>query len=624
MSLEQALAKLEDGSYVKSGGHEMSREKHACHNCKQLSNLIAESKDSLNEDKSASLDSSLAFLTIVERIRSSGPGAGKSDILDALNKAAKDAKVNYKAAHDPDRHPPELLSSLLDHCAAARTEPALEAALEHLDLPTNNNLDVAERFLVTSSVSCMTLATTNAAASAYQDSSNVASDYVDHTNVDTSHIFFVEQLLQLLRGRKWSSHKLQWATQLAISNLVKCHNVLLSNEVKSKYEDLKSLSIALDQFGLNENLNKRDMHVENGEERNLMNVFSDELNVKVVDYLVDEYAKCKDTDCREVLLVSLGNTGNLMLVIGELEKVALQTKQRREQVAALKALKECLEFNHKHNPVNHIVNTLDLSGAAESQSKLARRLNYNGSGLHQLAYDRIKVLLSSVVYSARSETTSRILASELIAKYFSDDQQLINSLIRDMRHFKNFELTTLMWIKMQHIWQQRQLAIEKEHQLKHLTNWAHAPNVLNGSSTLFLRPLGSSSTMNATYGISMELLSAGKLLKETNFDIGLEGLRAAEQSVLGVSIFARGLSSFSGDDSGAADIEEEETQAGMSLRVLNVQLRPYTFFTGKVFWGGLCSFPIRLSSWTRNLSLSTVCLPVFCTVYTLLVLRKTS
>lgn len=581
--MEQALAKLEDGGFVKTGGHEMAREKQPCHNCKQLSNLIAESKESLNEDKSASLDSSLAFLTIVERIRSSGPGAGKNEILAALNKAAKDGKVNYKSAQDADRYPPELLSSLLDHCAAARTEPALEAALEHLDLPTNNNLDVAERFLVTSSVSCMTLATTNAANSAYQDSSNVQSEYLDHTNVDTSHIFFVEQLLQQLKGRKWSSNKLQWATQLAIGNLVKCHNLLLANEVKSKYTDLKSLSVALDQFALNENLNEKhgDLRVQNDEERNLMNVFSDELNVKVVDYLVGEYAKCKSTDCREVLLVSLGNTGNLMLVLGELEKVAVQTKQRREQVAALKALKEGLEFNYKNNPVNHIVNTLD---AESGETKLARRLNHNGSGLHQLLYDRIKVLLSSVVYNARAETTSRILASELIAKYFSDDQQLINSLIRDMRHFKNFELTTLMWIKMQHIWQQRQAAIEKEHQLKHLTNWVHAPNVLNGSSTLFMRPLGSSATMNATYGISMELLSAGKLLKETNFDIGLEGLRAAEQSVLGVSIFARGLGSFSGDDSGS-DAEEEETQAGMSLRVLNVQLRPYTFFTGRILSG---------------------------------------
>ena len=538
MSLDQVLAKLEDDQLVKANGAELSREKQPCHNCKQLSNLIAESKDTLSEAKSATLDSSLTFLTIVERIRSSGPGAGKQEILDALNKAAKDDKVNYKSVPDSDQYPPELLSSLLDHCAAARTEPALEAALEHLDLPTNYNLDVAERFLVTSSVSCMTLATTNAANSVYQDSSNVNSAYVDHTAVDTSHVYLVEKLLQLLNNHKWSSNKLKWATQLAIGNLVKCHNILLSNEVKSKYSDLKSLSITLDQFALDENLIRQDdlrKQIEHSEERNLINVFSDELNVKIVDYLIGEYEKCADTDCREVILVSLGNTGNLVLVINELEKVALQTKQRREQVSALKALKECMEFNYKHNPVNYIISK------TASDDQLINRLDHNGSGLHVLVYTKIKKLLASVVYSGRSETTSRILSSELIAKYFSDDVQLINSLIRDMRHFNNFELTTLMWTQMQHVWQQTQRQLikqrrtddeisttnssrcEKDNQLKHLTNWVHAPNVLNGSSTLFLRPLGSSSTMNATYGISMELLSAGKLLKETNFDIGLQG-----------------------------------------------------------------------------------------------------
>lgn len=603
------LAKLEDDQFIKSSGYELSREKQICHNCKQLSNLVQESKDILHEEKSATLDSSLTFLTIVERIRSAGSGAGKQEILDILNKVAKDSKINYKSTSDSDQYPPELLTSLLDHCAAARTEQALEAALEHLDLPTNNNLDVAERFLVTSSVSCMTLATTNAANSAYQDSSNVNSAYIDHTNVDTSHVYFVEKLLQLLKNHKWSSTKLRWATQLAVGNLVKCHNTLLSNEVKSKHTDFNSLSSTLDEFASDENaINQDDLkkQISNKKELNLINIFSDELNAKVTDYLIKELKECKDTDCREVALISIGNTGNLVLALNELERMALQTKQRREQVAALKSLKESLEFNFKNNPVNHIINHLKSSTSEldQSLSQLIERLNYNDSSLHVVIYNKIKSLLASIVYNNKSETTSRILSSELIAKYFSDDLQLINSLIKDMRHFKNFELTTLMWTKMQHIWQQKRNLInsqieadkstnstspiqnistcEKEHQLKHLTNWVHAPNVLNGSSTLFQRPLGCSSTMNATYGISMELLSAGKLLKETNFDIGLEGLKAAEQNLFGVSIFARGLSSFSGgDDSADDEAVEEETQAGMSLRVLNVQLRPYTFFTGK-------------------------------------------
>ena len=624
LTLEQALNRLEEDSYIKTNGNEMSREKQPCHNCKQLSSLIDESKESLKEDSAATLDSSLSFLTIVERIRSSGPGAGKLEILDALNKAASDNKIDYKLTSDAEQTPPpELLSSLLDHCAAARTEAALEAALDHLNLPENNNLDIAERFLVTSSVSCMTLATTNAAAnSIYEDSSSsVNSAYADHTNVDTSHIYFVEKLLQLLKNHQWSSSKLKWATQLAIGNLVKCHNLLLSAEIKSKYHDLNSLSLTLDQFALDENVIKQEdlrKQIENSQERNLMNVFSDELNVKVIDYLISEFKKCEDTDCREVILFSLGNTGNLVLIIGELEKIVLQTKLRREQVASLKALKECLEFNFKNNPVNYIISHYYAINSSDTtfDSTILKRLNQNESGLHSIVYNKIKKLLASIVYNDKYETTSRILSSELIAKYFSDDLQLIHSLIRDMRHFKNFELTTLMWIKMQHVWQQKQQLIKQQtpgflskqanyvnlkkndqekcdkkedHQLKHLTNWVHAPNVLNGSSTLFLRPLGCSSTMNATYGISMELLSAGKLLKETNFEIGLEGLRAAEQNVLGVSIFARGLASFSGasdeSSSGNNDDEiEEKTQAGMSLRVLNVQLRPYTFFTGMLYF----------------------------------------
>lgn len=101
--------------------------------------------------------------------------------------------------------------------------------------------------------------------------------------------------------------------------------------------------------------------------------------------------------------------------------------------------------------------------------------------------------------------------------------------------------------------------------------------------------------MNATYGVAMELLS-GKLLKESSFDFFL-GDQKNQQHILSVGLFARGLSSFAGSssDSPAGD-EDESTMAGMALRIMGMQLRPYKFFSSTTelmghVWSGTASEP---------------------------------
>lgn len=115
-------------------------------------------------------------------------------------------------------------------------------------------------------------------------------------------------------------------------------------------------------------------------------------------------------------------------------------------------------------------------------------------------------------------------------------------------------------------------------------------NYLNYASNL-----GGTNTMNATYGVAMELLS-GKLLKESSFDFYL-GDQKNQQHILSVGLFARGLSSFAGSSDGSeASDADESTMAGMALKIMGMQLRPYQFFEtlselmGHV-WKGTASEP---------------------------------
>lgn len=110
--------------------------------------------------------------------------------------------------------------------------------------------------------------------------------------------------------------------------------------------------------------------------------------------------------------------------------------------------------------------------------------------------------------------------------------------------------------------------------------------------------------MNATYGVSMELLSGGSMLKESSFDF-LLGDQKDQQHIVSVGLFTRGLSSFGG---GSSDNDEDEAiRGGISLKIMGMALRPYTLFVGKGallghIWSGTASSPMTV--YQGNLLLS--------------------
>lgn len=108
---------------------------------------------------------------------------------------------------------------------------------------------------------------------------------------------------------------------------------------------------------------------------------------------------------------------------------------------------------------------------------------------------------------------------------------------------------------------------------------------------------GGTSSVNATYGVAMELLQ-GNLLKESTFDFMI-GNEHTSQHILSIELYARGLESVAGGatDDVASSSSDESTLAGMSLKMLGMQLRPYVFFDGKGelmkhLWAGTASTPI--------------------------------
>lgn len=114
--------------------------------------------------------------------------------------------------------------------------------------------------------------------------------------------------------------------------------------------------------------------------------------------------------------------------------------------------------------------------------------------------------------------------------------------------------------------------------------------------------------MNATYGVSMELLSGGSVLKESSFDF-LLGDQRQQQHIVSVGLFTRGLGSFAGGsgDQESGDEEEETMRGGIALKIMGMRLRPYTLFAGKGnlfahIWSGTASTPMTV--YRGNLLLS--------------------
>ena len=181
-----------------------SREKQVCHECRTLAALVSEYEDFMTDQTAASVQAGIAYLKVLDRVRSAGPGTAKEDMVKMLSKYAKKDRI-------------EMVSSLLDIYAGARTESSISASFDYLNLPANDDLDICERFLTTLAASC----STGAIQSLSDPSSSVP-----------SHKFVVQDVLRLLSrdtyggSSKWASSKVRWSTILTLGSLLKSHNLM--------------------------------------------------------------------------------------------------------------------------------------------------------------------------------------------------------------------------------------------------------------------------------------------------------------------------------------------------------------------------------------------------------------
>mgnify|MGYP002717879747 CR=1 FL=1 len=235
--------------------------------------------------------------------------------------------------------------------------------------------------------------------------------------------------------------------------------------------------------------------------------YDHQLEDKIITHLVNELDNdCPDSDCRIVVLHAIGNSGIYGQKIHDsLKRFVLQGK--RESIAAMKSMKNCVEF------------TL-MNG------KIDQKL------MNQLVH-----LLVRVVYDHRQETTSRLIAAELISKHLNDEKAS-HELIKNLPGFGNNELATIIWTK----------AFNNGQTVTSSSlgnNWHLHSTTFNGSSAAFKKVMGGTKTINASYQITMELLK-GKLLKESSFDVDLTDQFGNSQPILSVGLYARGLSSLAG------------------------------------------------------------------------------
>lgn len=333
-SIDEVIASLGEEFIEESGSFLLQQEKSVCHDCRSFAALTHDYEDYLRDEESASMQSPIAYLKILNGLRHEGPGTGKEDILTILN--------NY----DADRRY-DIIGSLMDILAGARTETTITAALEYLDLQNNDNLDVSERFLSVLPASYVTAA--NSLPNDWSPASGVRGKaFFD----SSSHRFVMQELIRILdREGEWRSEKVRWSTFLSLAAITKSHNKHLRRH------------------------GQQESSVDN------------ELSETVMQLIRKELSSCEEDECRIALMHALGNTGNLSGSIDILETYALDTKGRRESIAAMKAIKECLE---------------------------------ESDNLNQTLITRLRNLSLMIVYDNKHETTSRIIATEIIAKHLSD------------------------------------------------------------------------------------------------------------------------------------------------------------------------------------------------------------
>lgn len=304
--------------------------------------------------------------------------------------------------------------------------------------------------------------------------------------------------------------------------------------------------------------------------------FSNSVNLDLIKLIQKEIINNDDPESVASLLVALGNAANLKHSYDLIQPYAFDTKNGRESIFALRAIQDSFKFLSAK-----CQRLIKITSLTKDESECISKL------IGESLYLRIKKEISQIVWDERHESTSRIIATEIIAEYFQDDI-LVNSILRDVEKFGNFEMTTLMWNRAL----RERRSVENTHK-----NWLIHSKLFNGSSASFRKQLAGTSNMNAYYGISMELLTRGKLLKESSFDFDLHANRSKPLHVVSVGLLARGLGSIAGDDSDS----DETTSAGLALKVLDVRLRPYTLFMGKSdlmghVWSGTASEPVTVFS----------------------------
>lgn len=295
----------------------------------------------------------------------------------------------------------------------------------------------------------------------------------------------------------------------------------------------------------------------NNQEQDFKNI-EDDLNQKVSKLLLDELKSChkSETDCRIVVLQAIGNVGHLGKDQFEAIKEQVLISGRRESISAMKVLRDLLQNQAKDKP------------------------------LSQEFYTNLKDLMMRVVYDNSRETTARVLGAEIIVR-FVPNSLASTQLLHHLPSFGNNELATMIYSRMQSL---RPDTTEKHHE-----NWYWKSCIINGTSTSFVRTMAKTDSLNASYGVNVELLNKGKMPKESSFDVFLDTDKRT-QDLFSLGIFTRGLSSFAGGSEDGSEDENESAMAGMTLRILGGYLRPYLFFTGtgelmSHIWQGTASEP---------------------------------
>uniref|UniRef100_A0A6G1S7F0 Microsomal triglyceride transfer protein large subunit n=1 Tax=Aceria tosichella TaxID=561515 RepID=A0A6G1S7F0_9ACAR len=509
-SMASAIKLLDERQKYQLDSTELERERKICstHHCDlTLAETFQNYRESLTDESMASVEAAVAFLRLLERLRSS-KGTSVSDIMAVLRKSRGNQGVE---------------SSFLDVLAAARTKDSISAALKHIKLPKNHNLDIAERFLSVLSVACKTASKMHLRRplkspyyftptkplgrdrAAKQQQARMASlEYIAGEFLN---------MFEQVPSNKWASIKLRQSSLLTLSTLVNANN----------------------------------------HEHNYENV-NDAMNLKVEQLLFDELKACdhSDTDCRVVAMNAIGNVGRLTEAQFSVLKDQVLQFGRRESNAAMKVLRDLLQNQAKDKP-------LDVE-----------------------FYKNLKDFLLRIVYDHSQETTSRVLAAEMIVRFVPNFLASVE-LLNHLPSFGNNELATMIYSRMQ--------SLRPDDLAKHHENWYWKSCIINGTSTSFIKTMARTDSLNASYGVNVELLNRGKVFKESSFDVFLD-TKQRTQDLFSLNIFARGLAKFASGDSGGESSggsdesssgpsdDDEATMAGMSLRLLGGYLRPYVFFTG--------------------------------------------